>query len=202
MFQKSWLFNVISFCSSLEKVMHACSAYRNSNWNERGSFGNSKKTPGYPTTRLSHDIKILCTFNLSHVSTEIANSLKPMENHQKLQLWVNLFWTKVQNFNLNFFKGIQNVSKILSLFLEQLTFCGETLLVGLILIKITTVQPLKQPVGIVMIVMRNGWPTKGIKPYLQSRPMSQILTIANLWHARSRIRACAELQALLKEVAQ
>ena len=83
-----------------------------------------------------------------------------MENYQKLQLWVNLFWTKVQNFNLNFFKGIQNVSKILPLFLEQLTFCGETLLVGLIFIKITTVQPLKQPVGIVMIVMRNGWPTK------------------------------------------
>ena len=34
--------------------------------------------------------------------------------------------------------------------------------------------------------------TKGIKLYLQSRPLSGILTITYLWHATSRIWTCAE----------
>ena len=32
-----------------------------------------------------------------------------------------------------------------------------------------------------------GWPTKGVKPYFQPGPLSEILTIANLRHAASRI---------------
>ena len=32
-----------------------------------------------------------------------------------------------------------------------------------------------------------GLPTKGIYPYFQPRPLSEILTIANLRHAASRI---------------
>ena len=31
-----------------------------------------------------------------------------------------------------------------------------------------------------------GWATKGVKPYFQPGPLSEILTIANLWHAASR----------------
>ena len=175
MFQKSRLFIVIGFCCSLEKQLCMLALPTETAIEMKGRTLEILKRPQVIPR---HCIMILWTFNLSHVSTEIANSLKPMENNQKLQLWVNL------------------------LFLEQLTFCGETLLVGLIFIKITPVQPLKQQLRIVMIVMRNGWPTKGVKPYLQSRTMSQILTIANLWHATSRIRACAKFQALLKEVAQ
>ena len=37
-----------------------------------------------------------------------------------------------------------------------------------------------------------GWPTKGVKPYFQPGPLSEILTIANLRHAASRIWTCAE----------
>ena len=37
-----------------------------------------------------------------------------------------------------------------------------------------------------------GWPTKGVKPYFQPGPLSEILTIANLRHAASRIWTSAE----------
>ena len=37
-----------------------------------------------------------------------------------------------------------------------------------------------------------GWPTKGVKPYFQPGPLSEILTIANLRHAASRTWTCAE----------
>ena len=37
-----------------------------------------------------------------------------------------------------------------------------------------------------------GWPTKGVKPYFLPGPLSEILTIANLRHAASRIWACAK----------
>ena len=37
-----------------------------------------------------------------------------------------------------------------------------------------------------------GWPTKGVKPYFQPGPLSEILTIANLWQAASRTWTCAE----------
>ena len=37
-----------------------------------------------------------------------------------------------------------------------------------------------------------GWPTKDVKPYLQPEPLSEILTIANLRHAASRIWTSAE----------
>ena len=33
----------------------------------------------------------------------------------------------------------------------------------------------------------NGSPTKGIKPYFQPGPLSEILTVANLRHAARRI---------------
>ena len=36
------------------------------------------------------------------------------------------------------------------------------------------------------------WPTKGVKPYFQQRPLSEILTIANHWHTASRIWTCVE----------
>ena len=42
------------------------------------------------------------------------------------------------------------------------------------------------------LFLRNGWPTKGVKPYFQLRPLSVILTIANLQHPASRIWAYAE----------
>ena len=32
-----------------------------------------------------------------------------------------------------------------------------------------------------------GWPTKGVKPYFQPGPLLEILTIANLRHAASRV---------------
>ena len=32
-----------------------------------------------------------------------------------------------------------------------------------------------------------GWPTKGIWPHFQPGPLSEILTIANLWHVASKI---------------
>ena len=32
-----------------------------------------------------------------------------------------------------------------------------------------------------------GWPTKGVQPYFQPGPLSEILAITNLWHAASRI---------------
>ena len=37
-----------------------------------------------------------------------------------------------------------------------------------------------------------GWLTKGVKPYFQPGPLSEILTIANLQHAASRVWTCAE----------
>ena len=37
-----------------------------------------------------------------------------------------------------------------------------------------------------------GWPTKGILPYFQPGPLSEIFTVANLQHASSRLWTCAE----------
>ena len=37
-----------------------------------------------------------------------------------------------------------------------------------------------------------GWPTKGVSPYFQPGPLSEILTSLNLRHAASRVWACAE----------
>ena len=37
-----------------------------------------------------------------------------------------------------------------------------------------------------------GWPTKGIWPYFQLGPLSEILNMANLRHAPSRVWTCAE----------
>ena len=37
-----------------------------------------------------------------------------------------------------------------------------------------------------------GSPTKGIQPYFQPEPLSEILTIANLRHVASRVCTCAE----------
>ena len=37
-----------------------------------------------------------------------------------------------------------------------------------------------------------GWSTRGFKPYFQLGPLSEILTMANLQHAASRIWTCAE----------
>ena len=37
-----------------------------------------------------------------------------------------------------------------------------------------------------------GWPTKDVQPFFQLGPLSEILTIANLQHAASRIWTCAE----------
>ena len=37
-----------------------------------------------------------------------------------------------------------------------------------------------------------GWPTKGIQPYFQPGPLSEIFTIANLRHVVSRVWTCAE----------
>ena len=37
-----------------------------------------------------------------------------------------------------------------------------------------------------------GWPTKCVWPYFQPGPLSEILTIANLRHAASRVWTCAE----------
>ena len=36
------------------------------------------------------------------------------------------------------------------------------------------------------LFLRNGWPAKGVKLYFQPRPLSEILTIANLWHTASK----------------
>ena len=35
-----------------------------------------------------------------------------------------------------------------------------------------------------------GWPTKGIESYFQPEPLSDILTITNIWHTVSRIWTC------------
>ena len=37
-----------------------------------------------------------------------------------------------------------------------------------------------------------GWLTKGVQPYFQLVPLSEILTIMNLWHVASRVSTCAE----------
>ena len=38
--------------------------------------------------------------------------------------------------------------------------------------------------------LRNGWPTKGVKLYFQSEPLSEILTTGNLRHITSNIWLC------------
>ena len=42
--------------------------------------------------------------------------------------------------------------------------------------------------------LRYGWPTKDVYLYFQPAPLSEILTIANLWHAASRIWTSAETE--------
>ena len=42
------------------------------------------------------------------------------------------------------------------------------------------------------IVFQNDWPMKGVKPYIHSGLLSEILTIANLRHAASMIWTCSE----------
>ena len=37
-----------------------------------------------------------------------------------------------------------------------------------------------------------GWPTKGVLPYFQPVPLSEILTIAKIQHTASRVSTCAE----------
>ena len=39
--------------------------------------------------------------------------------------------------------------------------------------------------------LRSGWPSEGVKPYLQLRLLSEILIIANLRHTASRTSTCA-----------
>ena len=39
------------------------------------------------------------------------------------------------------------------------------------------------------VLLYNGWPTKGVYPYIQPGPLAEILTTANLQHA-----AYAELE--------
>ena len=50
------------------------------------------------------------------------------------------------------------------------------------------------------ILLWYGLPTKGVQPYFQTRPLSEILTIANLWHAASMTSTSAEPE--LNEVVQ
>ena len=45
-----------------------------------------------------------------------------------------------------------------------------------------------------------GWPMKGISPYFQPGSLSEILTIANVRHAASRVWACAEPEFRIKVV--
>ena len=42
------------------------------------------------------------------------------------------------------------------------------------------------------LFLRNGWPMKCVKPYVQVGSLSEILTIANLRHTANRIPACTE----------
>ena len=42
------------------------------------------------------------------------------------------------------------------------------------------------------LFLRNGWPTKGIKPCFQPGPMSKILAIASLQYTASSIWTCPE----------
>ena len=42
------------------------------------------------------------------------------------------------------------------------------------------------------LFLQYGWPTKGVKHYFQPGPLSEILIIANLWHAACRIWAFAK----------
>ena len=39
-----------------------------------------------------------------------------------------------------------------------------------------------------------GWPTKGVQPYFHPGPLSEILTIVNLWHTTSRVWTYAETE--------
>ena len=83
MFQKSRLFIVIGFCCSLEKQLCMLALPTEIAIEMKGRALEILKRPQVIPR---HCTMILWTFNLSHVSTEIANSLKPMENNQKLQL--------------------------------------------------------------------------------------------------------------------
>lgn len=50
------------------------------------------------------------------------------------------------------------------------------------------------------IVLRYVWPTKGVKPYLQLRTLSKILTIANLRLAVKNLRICwTKLSAAIRK---
>ena len=59
----------------------------------KGELWNSKE----PQVILGHHTNILCTFNLSHVSTEITNSLKSMQYPRPL-LVNEFFLNKIAKF--------------------------------------------------------------------------------------------------------
>ena len=42
------------------------------------------------------------------------------------------------------------------------------------------------------LLLHNGWLTTNIKPWLQSGPLSEIFTMANLWYATIRNWTCTE----------
>ena len=44
------------------------------------------------------------------------------------------------------------------------------------------------------LLLQNDWPTKGVKSYFQPGPLSEILTIVNLWHAVNKIWTCTEAE--------
>ena len=47
------------------------------------------------------------------------------------------------------------------------------------------------------LLLWNGLPTKGAQPYFQSGPLSEILVIANLRHAASKVKIWAEPESRL-----
>ena len=42
------------------------------------------------------------------------------------------------------------------------------------------------------LFLQNGWPTKGVYALFPAEPLSEILIIANLRHAESRVWTCAQ----------
>ena len=142
--------------------MHACSAYRSSNWKmfwwNRGDLKILKNTQVIP----GHQMNILSTFNLSCVSTEIANWLKSMQNSRKC--FVNEFiWIKLQDSSPNVSKDVFHRSAYISrtpIFHKFSNVCLCAYLsvekhhwLGLIFVKITLVHPLVQLVRSVMMIM-------------------------------------------------
>ena len=107
-------------------------------------------------------MNILSTFNLSCVSTEIANWLKSMQNSRKC--FVNEFiWIKLQDSSPNVSKDVFHRSAYISrtpIFHKFSNVCLCAYLsvekhhwLGLIFVKITLVHPLVQLVRSVMMIM-------------------------------------------------